>query len=55
VLVSIEPSVTLFGIGVAYVASGPIEWFWRWRTGKQLEELPLATSAESMKDLSHEH
>jgi CDP-diacylglycerol--serine O-phosphatidyltransferase len=55
VLVSIEPSVTLFGIGVAYIVSGPIEWVWRLRTGKQLEEIPLAALADPLKDLSHEH
>ena len=28
-LVIIEPSVTLFAIGVAYVLSGPVDWLWR--------------------------
>ncbi len=32
-----KPSVTFFLAGVAYVASGPIEAFWRWRTGRPLE------------------
>lgn len=31
-----KPSVTFFLAGVAYVASGPIETFWRWRTGRPL-------------------
>jgi CDP-diacylglycerol--serine O-phosphatidyltransferase len=33
-----KPSVTLFFVGLAYVSSGPLEWFWRWRTGRSLEE-----------------
>jgi CDP-diacylglycerol--serine O-phosphatidyltransferase len=32
-----KPSVTFFLAGMAYVASGPIEAFWRWRTGRPLE------------------
>lgn len=35
-----KPSVTLFLVGLAYVSSGPVEWLWRWRTGRTLEELP---------------
>ena len=31
-----KPSVTFFLVGVAYVASGPIEAYWRWRTGRPL-------------------
>jgi CDP-diacylglycerol--serine O-phosphatidyltransferase len=34
-----KPSVTLFLLGVGYAASGPFEWWWRWRTGRSLEEL----------------
>jgi CDP-diacylglycerol--serine O-phosphatidyltransferase len=33
-----KPSVTFFVVGVAYVASGPIEALWRWRTGRTLAE-----------------
>ena len=33
-----KPSVTFFVVGVAYVASGPIEALWRWRTGRRLVE-----------------
>ena len=51
VLVALEPKVTLFAIGVAYVASGPIEWIWRRKYGLPLEELPLP----STKDGTHEH
>ncbi|MCP3987096.1 MAG: CDP-diacylglycerol--serine O-phosphatidyltransferase [bacterium] len=35
-----KPSVTLFLVGIAYVASGPVEWLWRWRTGTELDEIP---------------
>jgi hypothetical protein len=36
--------VTFFLVGLAYAASGPLEWYWRWRTGRSLEEIgpPLA-------------
>jgi len=34
-----KPSVTLFLVGLGYVASGPAEMIWRWRTGQSLEEL----------------
>jgi CDP-diacylglycerol--serine O-phosphatidyltransferase len=34
-----KPSVTFFLVGVAYVASGPIEAYWRRRTGRPLTEL----------------
>jgi len=34
-----KPSVTLFLLGVGYAASGPVEWWWRWRTGRSLEEI----------------
>ena len=33
-----KPSVTFFLVGVAYVASGPLEALWRWRTGRVLTE-----------------
>jgi CDP-diacylglycerol--serine O-phosphatidyltransferase len=34
-----KPAVTFFLFGVVYVAAGPIEAFWRWRTGRPLPEL----------------
>jgi CDP-diacylglycerol---serine O-phosphatidyltransferase len=40
-LVIIEPKVTLFVIGVAYVLSGPVDWLWRRHTGATLEEVPV--------------
>jgi CDP-diacylglycerol--serine O-phosphatidyltransferase len=33
----IEPYVTFFLVGIAYISSGPIEWYWRRRTGRPLE------------------
>jgi phosphatidylserine synthase len=33
-----KPAVTLFIAGLLYVSSGPVEWLWRWRTGRLLEE-----------------
>ena len=33
----IEPGVSFFAIGLAYVLSGPLSWWWRRRTGGSLE------------------
>jgi CDP-diacylglycerol--serine O-phosphatidyltransferase len=35
-----KPAVTFFLVGVVYVSSGPLEAFWRWRTGGVLTENP---------------
>ena len=37
-----KPAVTFFLVGAAYVASGPIEALWRWRTGRALPANPGA-------------
>ena len=34
-----RPEVTLFLIGIVYVFSGPVEVFYRWKTGQGLEEI----------------
>jgi CDP-diacylglycerol--serine O-phosphatidyltransferase len=52
-----KPSVTFFLAGLAYVASGPIETFWRWRTGRPLElraSDPPAEAAEGAGGSAHE-
>ncbi len=33
-----KPAVTLFIAALLYVGSGPAEWYWRWRTGRVLQE-----------------
>jgi len=48
VLVLAKPSVTLFLIGLAYTASGPLEMWWRRRNGTELEE----TDATEGKEVS---
>jgi len=45
-LVVIEPSVTLFAIGIAYAFSGPVEWLWRRATHRTLEEVPESVGPE---------
>lgn len=40
-LIIVEYRLTLFGVGLVYVASGPVEWLWRRQTGR---ELPVPTS-----------
>jgi phosphatidylserine synthase len=37
-----KPSVTFFLFGLGYIASGPLEWWWRRRTGRALEEIAPA-------------
>ncbi len=44
-LILTKPSVTLFVVGLVYVGAGPVEWAWRWRTGRALEELPREPAA----------
>jgi len=34
-----KPSVTFFLFGLGFLASGPLEWWWRWRTGRGWEDL----------------
>jgi CDP-diacylglycerol--serine O-phosphatidyltransferase len=34
-----EPSVSLFGVGLVYVVSGPLEWLWRRHAGRPLERV----------------
>jgi CDP-diacylglycerol--serine O-phosphatidyltransferase len=46
-LVILEPSVTIFAIGVAYVFSGPVDWLWRWFTGQALQEVAPTPALES--------
>jgi len=46
-LVVLEPAVSLFAIGILYVAHGPVEWIWRWRSGQLLEEVPPTASQEA--------
>jgi phosphatidylserine synthase len=45
-----EYSVALFAIGLLYVASGPIEWLWRYFTGRPLEELPPPLAPEARQE-----
>jgi CDP-diacylglycerol--serine O-phosphatidyltransferase len=42
IVLIIEPGLNFFLMGVAYVSSGPIEWYWRRRTGGALEEIAKA-------------
>ncbi len=45
-LVVVEPSGSLFCIGVLYVSSGPVEWLWRMWANRPLEELPEPAASE---------
>jgi CDP-diacylglycerol--serine O-phosphatidyltransferase len=42
-----KPTVTFFIVGGCYVLSGPLEWYWRERTGGILEELSAAERASA--------
>ncbi len=39
-VVAQEPVVWLFAVVSLYVVSGPVEWLWRWRSGRSLERIP---------------
>jgi CDP-diacylglycerol--serine O-phosphatidyltransferase len=54
-LVVIEPSITLFVIGLAYVASGPVEWAWRWWKGRPLPMVDAPAVEEALQEAPHEH
>lgn len=43
ILLIIEPGLNFFLVGLAYVVSGPVGLFWRWRTGRVLE--PMADTS----------
>jgi CDP-diacylglycerol--serine O-phosphatidyltransferase len=47
VLLVLEPSVSLFTIGILYTIHGPIEWVWRWRSGRLLEEVGASIPSEN--------
>jgi CDP-diacylglycerol---serine O-phosphatidyltransferase len=52
-----KPSVTFFLAGLAYVASGPLEALWRWRTGRPLElrvSDPPAPAPEGAGGIPHD-
>jgi CDP-diacylglycerol--serine O-phosphatidyltransferase len=46
-LVILEPSITLFSIGILYTLHGPAEWLQRQRSGKRLEAAAEAAQEES--------
>lgn len=46
-LVVLEPALSLFSIGILYVAHGPIEWLWRRHSGNVLEEVAPPASTEA--------
>jgi CDP-diacylglycerol--serine O-phosphatidyltransferase len=46
-LVVLEPAVSLFSIGIIYVAHGPVEWLWRRKSGRLLEEIPPPVPSEA--------
>jgi CDP-diacylglycerol--serine O-phosphatidyltransferase len=46
-LIILEPEVTLFTLLVIYCGSGPVEWLWRQRTGRELELLEVTSSQPS--------
>lgn len=52
-LVAQEPILWLFVIGSLYVLSGPVEWLWRWRSGRSLERLPEPAPTELQGTQAH--
>ncbi len=52
IVLIIEPGLNFFLMGVAYVSAGPLEWYWRRRTGRPLEEISAAEGSGT-KDSAH--
>ena len=48
-LVLAKPDVTLLLIGIVYVASGPVGWLLRKRSGRELEEMPPPQTEEAVE------
>jgi CDP-diacylglycerol--serine O-phosphatidyltransferase len=48
-LVVLEPPVSLFAIAILYTAHGPIEWLWRRRSGRALEETASPVPSETLQ------
>jgi CDP-diacylglycerol--serine O-phosphatidyltransferase len=46
-LVVLEPAVSLFAIGILYTLHGPVEWLWRRRSGRPLEEAASPVPSET--------
>jgi CDP-diacylglycerol--serine O-phosphatidyltransferase len=46
-LIVLEPAVSLFAIGILYTLHGPIEWLWRRRSGRPLEEAASPVPSET--------
>ena len=46
IVLVVEPGLNFFLVGLAYVASGPLGWWWRRRTGREL--IPVQEVAEAV-------
>jgi CDP-diacylglycerol--serine O-phosphatidyltransferase len=46
-LVVVEPSVSLFCVGIVYIAHGPAEWLWRMHSGVMLEKNQIPVPNEN--------
>jgi len=54
VVIASKPQVTLFLLAIVYVVSGPCGWFWRRRTGRELEENPPPQALPPRPEFSRE-
>ncbi len=54
-LLVIEPSVTLFAVGLAYVLSGPVEWAWRRWKGRPLPLVEAPAPPERIEESRDAH
>jgi len=48
IVLVLEPGLNFFLVGLAYVLSGPVSWYWRFRTGGALEENPREVAGEGV-------
>ena len=47
IVLFLEPGLNFFLFGLAYVLSGPLASYWRWRTGGALVEVHGDSSSEA--------
>jgi hypothetical protein len=50
ILLAAKPTVTFFLVGILYVAHGPVAWYWRHRTGRELPSAESAAPSETPQE-----
>ena len=50
ILLAAKPTVTFFFVSVLYVAHGPVAWYWRYRTGRELTSADPPAAREAHQE-----